>query len=662
MSLHGLPEAYGGAMPVGFAQPSGSYHYQTPHTSLYDPNTFRQFYASHLATLTFNSRPIIQNLSMIAQDYSRMSSVVVQCLEAHIRRVGPNIKLPAWYLLDAISKNVPVPYAGLFAPMVAELFLDSYYQVDLSTRSKMEEMLMTWRDGGQHGREVFGVVPQVAIERAIWQSSSSSRAAIPRPNSASRSTATQISKAQVLADLEVTLAQQQRSLQSNPYDPTATQHVEVLQQLRTVVQTTHVKQQELVAIDKQLRQMSQAATITVPPESSPHQLYSSSGLPSSKPAYAPPSQPLFPPSMPSQYASSSVDYPVQEAYPYSQPGPSQTPKPLPFLPPAQSTAGAFTSDPVGVPSANIADLFNSLLKAGIVSTTGAPGSSSIPTSMEDTKVIDLGRQSAQEYERNIMGISITLTTSDLTKHRSGIVPFLYERMPIQCKQCAIRYPEGQVGKKQMEDHLDMHFRQNQKASQNVGRGHCRSWFVGAADWVNDVAVDAKGKRRADGSSAKEAAAAAAAEHEAKLRESYVVVPTGDEAKSIQCPICKEVLKSEFLEDDEDWVWMNAVRVQGRIYHATCHAETSTANSLASRLRHEAAAAERSRSGTPEVAGVRSTPPGTIAVSSLKAEVKRSMSPETRLIGMKRKVEDVDNAQVEGDETPPSKRVALSIHN
>jgi pre-mRNA cleavage complex 2 protein Pcf11 len=81
-------------------------------------------------------------------------------------------------LLDAISKNVPVPYAGLFAPMVAELFLDSYYQVDLSTRSKMEEMLMTWRDGGQHGREVFGVVPQVAIERAIWQSSSSRRAPV----------------------------------------------------------------------------------------------------------------------------------------------------------------------------------------------------------------------------------------------------------------------------------------------------------------------------------------------------------------------------------------------------------------------------------------------------------------------------------------------------
>ena len=88
MSLHGYPETYGSGTAVGYAQPSGSYQYQHAHTSLYDPNTFRQFYASHLATLTFNSRPIIQNLSMIAQDYTRMSNVVVQCLEAHIRRVS----------------------------------------------------------------------------------------------------------------------------------------------------------------------------------------------------------------------------------------------------------------------------------------------------------------------------------------------------------------------------------------------------------------------------------------------------------------------------------------------------------------------------------------------------------------------------------------------
>lgn len=34
----------------------------------------------------------------------------------------------------------------------------------------------------------------------------------------------------------------------------------------------------------------------------------------------------------------------------------------------------------------------------------------------------------------------------------------------------------------MDDHLDMHFRQNRKVNQNQGRGHSRSWFVSLEVW------------------------------------------------------------------------------------------------------------------------------------------------------------------------------------
>ena len=77
----------------------------------------------------------------------------------------------------------------------------------------------------------------------------------------------------------------------------------------------------------------------------------------------------------------------------------------------------------------------------------------------------------------------------------------------------------------------------------------------------------KGKRRADGSrigSLKTAAAAEATQRDAELRSQFVVVPQGDEAKSISCPICKETMKSEFLEDDEEWVWRNAVKRDDRV--------------------------------------------------------------------------------------------------
>jgi len=76
----------------------------------------------------------------------------------------------------------------------------------------------------------------------------------------------------------------------------------------------------------------------------------------------------------------------------------------------------------------------------------------------------------------------------------------------------------------------------------------------------------KGKGVADGYRRLNAKAAAAevAKRDAELRAQYVVVPPGDEAKAISCPICKETLKSEFLEDDEDWVWKNAVMKDDRV--------------------------------------------------------------------------------------------------
>ena len=84
------------------------------------------------------------------------------------------MKLPAFYLLDAVSKNVFEPYARNFSPLVVPLFLDTYGQVDQSTRNKMEEMLLTWRTGAPNGRELFGVVAQLAIEQGIWGSGSAS--------------------------------------------------------------------------------------------------------------------------------------------------------------------------------------------------------------------------------------------------------------------------------------------------------------------------------------------------------------------------------------------------------------------------------------------------------------------------------------------------------
>ena len=169
------------------------------------------------------------------------------------------------------------------------------------------------------------------------------------------------------------------------------------------------------------------------------------------------------------------------------------------------------------------------------------------------------------------------------RQRPPIVKFLYDRLPSQCKQCGVRFRDDTAGKKKLQDHLDTHFRQNRKAKEAAGRGHSRSWFIGidvsaqfcrrsdaslltsSQDWLQEGAED-KGKGRADGHrlNSKAVAAAEAAKRDAELRAKFVVVPAGDEAKAISCPICKETLKSEFMEDDEEWVWRNAVKRDDRV--------------------------------------------------------------------------------------------------
>ena len=74
-------------MPSGYPQYQYQYH-QPPAPVFLDPIAFRREFASRLSQLTVNSRPIIQELSLLAQDYSRYADTVAELIEGHIRRVS----------------------------------------------------------------------------------------------------------------------------------------------------------------------------------------------------------------------------------------------------------------------------------------------------------------------------------------------------------------------------------------------------------------------------------------------------------------------------------------------------------------------------------------------------------------------------------------------
>jgi len=575
---------------------------------------------------------------MYAHDFSRWGDVVTQCIETHIRRVPPEMKLPAFYLVDALSKNVFDPYAGHFASIVVPLFLETYQQVDQQTRGKMEEMLLTWRTGAPNGRELFGVGPQVSIERGIWPSNPA--------HGSSHSANVFVSKSQVLSELEFTLRQKERCLQSNPYDTVAQNHIGILSQLRKLVEAG-VSHDELAQILAQLRALVRPTSASsVPPPAIPPTKYTSVPYPPSftyhqtvVPAGAS-LHPQYPPTHTPTYSNSAQQFQS-----------SETSRPAAMNPVAATTA------PAVIP--NIAGLFDALVKAGVVSATSTPTGAGATAHAQDdiqSQTSDVQGPSKSKlddtraYKRAILAEDVRFSSADISRHRPNIVHFLYARMAVQCKQCGLRFSDSVEGKGAMQEHLDMHFRQNRKASQSAGRGHSRSWFLGAEDWIRDLPYSSSDKDAGPSSrlsNVKAVATAESAKRDAELHARFVVVPPGDEAKHVTCPICKEVFKSEFNEDDEEWIWKNALKIDDKIYHATCHAEALVGSgSLTARLRQGFA---NSRSGTPDAPSLRVTPP-----RLANAEFS-SPNPKP---GVKRKVEaESGDGQPEG--SPPLKKVVLA---
>ena len=323
----------------------------------------------------------------------------------------PAIKLPAWYLLDSISKNLGLPYTQLFSSFVASLFLECYDLVDDSTRGKMEEMLVTWRTGGPSGVELFGQTVQLTIERVVWGDMSSGSSG-PTPS-------------RVLIELDVILAQKTRAVDQNPTDMESRSHIEVLQQvrcsgglyllprfstylfgpqLRGMVQGTAMSAADLSAIITRLRDLAKNTASAAPalPAMPPPP-------PLPQPGYNLPPPTINPIANVSTDAISSVLSALI----------SQSPAPAPVA--------ASPAEPATPPVPDVSQLFKSLLAAGLIS---GDGSTPVPVSSQPQDdspkiepIIELKPSSVdskltamREYERRLLSLQVSLSASGLQRY------------------------------------------------------------------------------------------------------------------------------------------------------------------------------------------------------------------------------------------------------
>ncbi|XP_063228408.1 serine/arginine repetitive matrix protein 2-like isoform X2 [Bacillus rossius redtenbacheri] len=103
-------------------------------------------YLSSLSDLTINSKPLINMLTMLAEENIDHAAAIVQAVEQHLQKVQPSIKLPVLYLIDSIVKNVGGAYINLFTQNIVSTFCGVFEKVDERVRENMFKLRMTWNE------------------------------------------------------------------------------------------------------------------------------------------------------------------------------------------------------------------------------------------------------------------------------------------------------------------------------------------------------------------------------------------------------------------------------------------------------------------------------------------------------------------------------------
>ncbi|XP_040006279.1 pre-mRNA cleavage complex 2 protein Pcf11 [Xiphias gladius] len=103
-------------------------------------------YQSSLEDLTFNSKPHINMLTILAEENLNFAKDIVAIIEAQISKAPATEKLPVLYLVDSIVKNVGGEYLAVFAKNLITSFICVFEKVDENTRKSLFKLRSTWDD------------------------------------------------------------------------------------------------------------------------------------------------------------------------------------------------------------------------------------------------------------------------------------------------------------------------------------------------------------------------------------------------------------------------------------------------------------------------------------------------------------------------------------
>ncbi|KAG5518880.1 hypothetical protein PMAC_002411 [Pneumocystis sp. 'macacae'] len=514
----------------------------------------KQDYLDSLQDLTINSRPLIRDLTMIAQETLYAAQYIVKAIEEHINRAPPPHKLHALYLLDSICKNVGSPYTIYFGHNLSKIFINTYTLMEPHLRMKMEELLQTWKQpvpgtnsltpvfSQEITRKIDSLLNKIRQlrqhhdQRKLLASKSVLLSSIPSQNVVDHSSGvisfgnisnntsyignhhslqtlvpaiSNVTVNSLLADISSLLTTAQKRVLLNPNDEISLKQIPALVKLQSILQVSTLPPNQLSAIKEQLSSLS----------------------------------------FQQQNMSQMAHY-----YPFQ----------IPYI-------NSSLNIPPNISPTDTETLLASLRSAGLLTNDSTNSTNDVKSYISiDPSTLSLSSFSILNNSLK----NIELKSSSLAKHRPELVVLLYECMSLQCRTCAKRFEDTDDGRKRRDAHLDWHFRINNRLREISLRGQSRCWYFDEEEWIKytyeDVSSIAPESLENNSEKPKK-------EKEFSPDESYVLVPTDPNSLNEPCPICKEKFVAVWNEDVEEWVWKNAISIENVIYHALCLSEASVAS-------------------------------------------------------------------------------------
>lgn len=494
-------------------------------------------YAASLAELTFNSRPIIVNLTTIARENLDHADGILHAITARIYKCIPEQKLFVLYLLDSICKTVGNPYNVLIGDEIFKLFSHVYLLVNDQTRARLVKMYDLWRIFRVKGTNL-PLFPSEQMEKIDnFLSQAGFR----------RAEAPKFSAKQLIDDIDTLLPILQNKLALNPSDTALAGRCTALTELRSLLQSQELKQNELAGILEKLTSMKHQELYTVPntpitPAVTPAATPGVSSAPETK--TPPKALALFD----DLIASGLVKF-DQSLKPGSKPVYEVKLPKVKF----QGGNGA-------TPSNNMLEQL--LIDANVSS----------QSQYEQIKFKELVKVSKKLLNEGTFGSNLqAFVTSNVLD--ASTVQVLYETKSLKCAQCGKRFTSDDAGAIKKRAHLDWHFRINKKLANHKSNIQSRNWYLDDYEWVK---FDDNNLLEYGTTTVKKETAAPTSQ---AAQAQYVVIPSTESNMNNMCTICREQVKATYNDQLGEWVWDGCMYVPPnksgrRIVHVTCFQEAN----------------------------------------------------------------------------------------